>query len=158
MEDWKNITTYEDALEATKSMSDDLLCDHLGAICRIDVIRRALNKDYNPSLIKGIIYYPFVRFFESEKAKDRFQRNILVECGKVEIEGKLYDVVGGGFGTYELGLSDFMYGYGEVMPSLALLGCKSKEIARHMSTYFAKDIFEACYGHLGNYKWIEIEK
>jgi hypothetical protein len=156
MEDWKDITTYEDALEATKSMSDDLLCDHLGAMCRINVIRRALNKDYNPSFVTGNVYYPFIRFFKNyNDAKNAAKSNSWELCGEIEIEGTSYYLVGGAFYDSNYGLSNFGCGIGSVCACIGLFCCKSEEIAQHMSKYFARDIFEACYSHLGNYKWIE---
>lgn len=68
---------------------------------------------------------------------------------------KKYTLVGGDYYYNCDGLANFSCGDGVVLPNLGLLGCKSREIAEHMSRYFSKEIFEAAYAHhVGAYQWV----
>ena len=110
---------------------------HLKAIYKLNIIRKALNKDWKPSLVEGSVYYPYVRFYPAgQKAREAASSN---NC----------------YCYCYAGLAIFSYGYGGVRPDLGLLGCKSREIAEHMSRYFSKEIFEATYAHhAGTYQWV----
>jgi hypothetical protein len=126
--------------------------EHIIALYKLDVIRQALNKDYKPSLISGDFYYPGVRFYKSyEDAKEAVRKCGWTLCGKVKIEGTSYYLVGGCYDDSSNGLGFFCMGYGAVGASEGLLCCKSKEIAQHMSKYFAKEIFDAVYKWKGDY-------
>lgn len=165
--EWKNIKTFEDACEALgisgnfKLLLDEELRempDHLRAIWKIDIIRKALNKGWNPSLVQGSVYYPFVRFYPAgQKAKEVASNNNWKLGESFIADGKKYALVGGGCYYFSYGgLADFDYGSGDIRPSRGLLGCKSKEIAEHMSSYFSKEIFEAIYAqHINTYEWID---
>ena len=126
----------------------------------IDIIRKALNGDWKPSLIKkDIVYYPFVRFYPANKAKDVANS----KGGKLGpsfiADGEKYTLVGGGSSYYScgVGVGGFCRGVGHVNAYTGLLCCKSEEIAQHMSRYFMKEIFEAVYAqHIGIYKWVWI--
>lgn len=159
--EWQNIKTFRDACDALDipcSIESDLTVlreryfegntgDHLVAIYKLDIIHKALNKGWKPSLVEGHIYYPYVKFYPSEKAKHVVFENITWCLGKTFIaDGQKYTLVGGdcSSSSYD-GLAYFGYGYGNVYYNLGLLGCKSTEIAKHMSRYFSKEIFEACY-------------
>lgn len=164
--EWQNIKTFKDACEALGiSGSFRILLDgelrempaHLKAIWKIDIIRKALNKGWNPSLVQGSVYYPFVRFYPAgDKAKEAARNNGWTVKESLIIEGKKYQLVGGGCYYFSYGgLADFDYGSGNIRPSRGLLGCKSKEIAEHMSSYFSKEIFEAIYAqHINTYEWV----
>lgn len=131
---------------------------HLKAVYKLNIIRKALNKDWNPSLVQGSVYYPYVRFYPAgQKAREVVSENKEWKLGKSFIaDGKKYTLVGGGYSCYPYdGLASFGSGYGVVLPPLGLLGCKSREIAEHMSRYFSKEIFEATYAHhAGTYQWV----
>lgn len=130
---------------------------HLKAIYKLDIIRKALNRDWNPSLVEGSVYYPFVRFYPAgQKAREAVSSNNWKLGESFIADGKKYTLVGGGCGCCSSGgLAYFGFGYGVVLPSLGLLGCKSREIAEHMSRYFSKEIFEATYAHhAGTYQWV----
>ena len=75
----QNIKTFEDACRAldmdlpyfkVEPSVGNSIADHLYAICKLDIIRRALNGNWKPSLVEDIVYYPFVRFYPANKAKD----------------------------------------------------------------------------------------
>lgn len=131
--------------------------EHLKAIYKLDIIRKALNKDWNPKMAEDSIYYPLVRLYpDGNKAKEVARNNSWAVKETFKANGEKYSMVGGDYRRCDYGLSRFGLGYGEIYTRIGLLGCKSKEIASHMSRYFAKEIFEACYAqHIGAYEWID---
>ena len=131
--------------------------NHLGAIYKLDIIRKALNKDWKPSLVKGSVYYPFVRFYPAgQKAKEAAARNGWKLGPTFITDNEKYTLVSGDYSyAFDGGLAYFGFGDGVVLPNLGLLGCESREIAKHMSRYFSKEIFEATYAqHIGMYTFI----
>lgn len=156
---FENIKTFEDAckyLGLNMDFVNFALCNmenieggfgkHLTAIYKMDIIRKALNGDWKPSLVKGKVFYPFVRFYPANKAKDAADSNGWKLGPSFMADGEKYTLVSSGY-------SD-CYGYGVVSVNAGLLGCKSAEIAWHMSKYFMKEIFEAVYAQYnGMYEW-----
>lgn len=169
--EWKNIKTFEDAVKALGIHLNNVLFDisymkkeiegklgkHLIAIYKLDIIRKALNGNWKPNLVQGSVYYPYIKLYPAnQKAKEVASSNNW-KLGKSFIaDGKKYALVGGGCYSFSCGgLADFDYGSGNIRPSRSLLGCKNKEIAEHMSSYFSKEIFEAIYAqHINTYEWI----
>lgn len=129
---------------------------HLRAIYKLDIIHKALNGGWNPKMTKGIIYYPFARFYPAGEGAIQVAKNAGWLVGDTFIvDGKKYSLVGGEYRScHGGGLSYFGCGYGSISADLGLLGCKSEEVAQHMSRYFVKEIFEACYTQLGVYEWV----
>ena len=166
--EYTNIKTFEDAclalgMDINKVARDlnNLTClegglgEHLRAIYKLDIIRKALNgTDWKPKMTEGNIYYGWVRFYK--KPSDiPYNKKII---GKFIADGQKYILVGG-FKTrgYFDGLGAFYYGwgYGGSDTNSGLLCCKSAEIAKYMSEQFGKLIFKACYAHhVGSYQWI----
>jgi hypothetical protein len=152
---WENIKTFEDACNAlgisnlfgVYSVSSKYnFSKHLTALYKLDIIRRALNKDYNPSLVHGSVYYPLIKLYNRyDDAKNVAKNNNWNLCGKIEFKGTSYFLVGGDCYGFGYGLSSFSCGCGIVDANLGFLCCKSGEIAQHMSKYFAKEIFDAVY-------------
>lgn len=130
---------------------------HLRAIYKLDIIRKALNKGWNPKMTKGSVYYPYVRFYSAgNKAKEAARSNGWEVKETFNADGQKYALVGGDyFIHFGDGIAGFSFKCGIILPNLGLLGCKSEEIAKHMSRYFAKEIFEATYAqHVGTYEWV----
>lgn len=163
-----DIKTFEDAcralgvsttsyIEAPYTAGEEIV-NHLHAIYKLDIIRKALNGDWKPSLVQGSVYYPYVRFYPAgQKAREAVSENKGWKLGESFIaDSKKYTLVGGDYYCYGWGgLAFFGCGSGDVQPYLGLLGCKSREIAEHMSRYFSKEIFEATYAHHADiYKWV----
>ena len=165
---WQNIKTFEDALHALgmyrvfdqypSNISEMAYFNHIDAISKIDIIRKALNGNWKPSLIKkDIVYYPFVRFYPANKAKDVANSNRGKLGPSFIADGEKYTLVGGGSSYYScgVGVGGFCSGVGHVNAYTGLLCCESEEIAWHMSKYFMKEIFEAIYAqHIGMYEWV----
>ena len=130
---------------------------HLTAIYKMDIIRKALNGNWKISLVQGSVYYPYVRAYPAgQRAREAASSNNWKLGESFKADGHKYTLVGGSCSCYDsYGLASLCLGYGIVQPYLGLLGCKSREIAEHMSRYFSKEIFEATYAqHIGLYEWI----
>jgi hypothetical protein len=165
--EFEKIKSFEDALEKLGiSIGDNKVyidtlskfpnSEHLIAIYKLDIIRKALNgSDFKPSLVDGKFYYPCIRFYKDyDIAVEVANDNCSLLCDKIKIDGTNYYLVGGDWSNGYSGLSNFYQDYGIANAGLGLLNCKSQEIAQHMSKYFAKEIFEALYLQNGNYKWL----
>lgn len=128
------------------------------AAYKLNIIREALNKGQKMEFTKGTIYYPYTPFVtrKSTYYKDELRDGSMVEVAQFMSNGEVYKLLGGlayGGGT-GLGGFDSPYGVGLSYAYVGFLGCASKEIAEHMSRYFAKEIFEAKYGDFVNYEWV----
>ena len=165
---FENIKTFEDAckyLGLNMDFVNFALCNmenieggfgkHLTAIYKIDIIRKALNGDWKPSLVEGRVYYPFVEFYLANKVKEATNSNRWKLGPSFMADGEKYTLIGGGYYCVGApGVGNFLEGDGYVNANAGLLGCKSEEIARHMSKYFMKEIFEAVYAQYnGMYEW-----
>lgn len=163
---FREIKTFEDACKALgmdkERVEGDIIMlrqvegnlgNHLIAIYKLDIIRRALNGDWKPKMTVGTIYYSWVRFYIPYE-KPSYIKTIAT----FRINNQEYLLVGGlGGGEYCDGLSCFYsrYGYGYSDTNLSLLCCKNLEIAKYMSEQFGKIIFDACYAqHIGAYEWV----
>lgn len=161
--DWREIKSFESACKALGLDNQSLnICSletefdygkHLVAIYKLDIIRRALNRNWNPSLTEGNVFFPIIRFFKDYDEALQFSTSENFEiCGKVKINNKIYTVVGGEISSHTQGLSNY-FGYGDTFRSLHA-DCQSEEIAQHISKYFAKEIFDAMYAQFYNYEWL----
>ena len=165
---FREIKTFEDACKVLGLDKGDVECDinrlsqvegnlgnHLIAIYKLDIIRKALNgADWKPKIADGNIYCGWVRFYKQSSDIPSNKKII----GKFIANGQKYLLVGG-FGGSRLGtgFGNFcsIYGYGILDTHLGLFCCKSVEIAQYMSKQFGKLIFDACYAHhVGSYQWI----
>ena len=131
--------------------------NHLRAIYKLDIIRKALNKGWEPKMMENSIYCPLVRLYPAgNRAKEVARNNSWAVKETFKANGKKYSMVGGDYRRCDYGLNRFGFGYGEIYTRIGLLGCKSKEIAEHMSRYFSKEIFEATYAqYIEAYEWID---
>ena len=165
---FREIKTFEDACKVLGLYKVKVECDinrlsqlegklgnHLIAIYKLDIIRKALNgADWKPKMAKGNIYYGWVRFYKKPSDVPSDKKII----GNFIANGQKY-LLAGGFGDcrFSAGLGSFYsgYGYGYSNADLGLFCCKSAEIAQYMSEQFGKLIFDACYAyHIGSYQWI----
>lgn len=163
---FRSIKTFEDACKALGMDQEDVECDinrlsqvegrldnHLIAVYKLDIIRKALNGDWKPEMTSGRIYYCWVRFYLPNKKPSNMKT-----IAALRVNGQKYLLVGGfgDCGSYG-GLGSFSSGsgYGYSDADLGLLGCKSREIAQYMSEQFGKIIFDACYAqYIGTYERI----
>lgn len=129
------------------------------AAIKLNIIRQALNKGQKIELTKGTIYYPCTPFVtrKSTYYNDELRDGRIVEVAQFMSNGEVYRLLGGSahYGS-DAGLGYFYSsnGVGFSAAPVGFLGCASKEIAEHMSRYFAKEIFKAKYGDLVSYEWV----
>ena len=165
---YTDIKTFEDACAAiglpmykanayikTILLKDEVgMGQHLVAIYKLDIIRKALNgADWKPKMTEGNIYYGWVRFYLPNKKPSNMKT-----IATFKADGQKYLLVGGlyDYGFYNgLGNFESEYEYSYSYASLSLLCCKNQEIAKYMSEQFGKIIFDACYAqHIGAYEWV----
>lgn len=152
---WENIKTFEDACRVlgVNPKGVDLIYDsHLQNMYKLQIVRRALNADWEPKLNTGTIYYPWMRYYPKGSSYDSSWTP--VANFKAKEDNKVYTLVGGVYNYFAGGLGYFGCGYGGVYASHGLLGCKSEEIAKYFGKTFGKLIFDAIYGHYNNYTWV----
>lgn len=171
--EFKKIKTFEDACEAL-----GICCTAVSPInaiasmiemytpskasvasIKLNIIRQALNKGQKMELTKGTIYYPYTPFVtrKSTYYNDELRDGSMVEGAQFMSNGEVYRLLGGRAndgGSAGLGTFYSSDGVGGSSAYVGFLGCASKEIAEHMSRYFAKEIFEAKYGDLVSYEWV----
>ena len=172
-ENFKEIKTFQDACKAIGISYLDfnkMLNGYYGyqifnktrasvAAIKLNIIRQALNKSKKTSLTTGTIYYPYNHFVSKKSTyyKDEICSGEMEVVAKFRVDGEEYTLLGGNAafgGTAGLGSFGPNSGVANSFATVGFLGCASREIAEHMSRYFAKEIFEAKYGDLVNYKWI----
>ena len=152
---WETIKTFEDACEVLSINPKivDLIFDtNLQNIYKLQIVRRALNADWEPKLNEGIIYYPLIKYNPKGNIYQLPWKPIA--NFKAKENNKVYTLLGGDYNYYNGGLCSFEYGYGDVLAVLGLLGCKSEEIAEYFGNTFGKLIFDAIYGPYNNYTWV----
>ena len=152
---WENIKTFEDAckvLGVNPKIVDLIFDHHLQNMYKLQIVRRALNTDWEPKLNEGIIYYPSIRYnLKSNIYQSPWKP---IANFKAKEDNKIYILFGGEYSCYNGGLSSFGYEGGDVKTVLGLLGCKSRKIAKYFSVTFGKLIFDAIYGQYNNYTWV----
>lgn len=174
--DFKDITTFSNACEALEISTSwksplisaiSLIKDCLKnsskasiAMLKLNIIRQALNKESKLNLIEGDVYYPRINFatMSSTHYNQELKDGYLTIVGTVKTsDNNTYYVIGGNtYCSINKGLGSFVpcHSIGLSYANVGFLGCASREIARHMSIYFAKEIFEAMYGDYVDFKWI----
>lgn len=129
------------------------------AAFKVSLIRQALNKSQKMGFTKGTIWYPYTPSVTKESTyyNDELRDGDMIEVAQFTHNSKTYRLLGGGanYGSYAgLGSFDSGDGVADSDDSVGFLGCATKEIAEHMSKYFAKEIFEAKYGDLIDFEWL----
>lgn len=124
---------------------------HSAALYKIDLIRKALNKDANIDLFsEETVYCPILRLY---KNIDVTNSVISQHTGwkietKFDYNNQTYYLVSGDASAYRTDdANDLSTSSIFVSSYVGLFGCASEAIAKHMSKYFWKYIFEVCYGH-----------
>lgn len=168
---WESIKTFEDASSAigmsyARMIEHIRTLDYLGkvnnfqkhliAIYKLDIIRKALNKGWKPKMSEGTVYYPYIKYYPTgDDAIKIAEDNNFRVTGRFKADGVEYSLIGDYY-CCNYGLGDYRFGGGGLHVGLGLFACKSKEIAKHMSKYFTKEIFEACYAqYVGTYEWVQ---
>lgn len=128
------------------------------AAIKLNIIRQALNKGKKMELTKGDIYYPYIPFVTKSSTyyNSEINRGEMFKVAKFRANNEEYILLGGNaaYGS-AAGLGGFHshYGVGYSFANVGFLGCASRDIAKHMGRYFAKEIFEAMYGDFIDFEW-----
>lgn len=169
--DFTDIKTFEDACDELGIRSEDIAADlkqlrnwgfegglglDLIDVYKLNIIRKALNKGWEPNLTNGNVYYPVIQIWPAgDLTKERTAHNNYTVGATFVADGNAYSLIGGYYKFFNYGLCDFKTADGEVCPNLGLLGCETREIAKHMSQYFSKEIFNVVYSpSFCKYRWI----
>lgn len=128
------------------------------ALRKLKVILKALNEGHKFDLIKGDVYYPWIRIVR-EDSMSSYRGSDYTRNHKVSYNGKTYFLVGSSadIGAYD-GLA-FFYSYsgvGDSSADVGLFSCKTREIAQYVSRNFSRLIFEACYAHHEDYNIVDL--
>lgn len=174
--DFTKIKTFEDALtalgykESTKVYIRNTINDismysrASAAMTKLNIIRKALNLGQDLHLTKtskgSHIYYPYNSFITKSSTyyKSEINSGKMEVIGKIKSEGEEYNVLGGGagYGSYTgLGVFDSHHDVGDALADVGLLGCATKEIAKHFGKYFGMLITIAKYGDIVDFEVIE---
>lgn len=165
---FKCITTIGDVLRALNIDASEFThaVKHLekhskasAAAFKVNLVRKALNMGQKMDFKEGTIWYPYNYFTTTEGTyfKDEIIKGKLSVVAEFYVGCEKYLLLGGNAGyCSNVGLGHFYnpYSVGYTDASIGFLGCATKEIAQHMSKYFGKEIFEAKYGDVVNFKWV----
>lgn len=137
------IRTYKDAVNYLGCRDTIYYNRSVKALAKLQTILDALNEKHKFNLLTGTVWYPWVRFFRMKSVPKDAK-----VIGHFRYQGEKFALVGGGAGlggAAGLGCFDSHYGVGFADSNVGMLACKSKEIAKYVSTQFGKLVFDACF-------------
>lgn len=164
---WKSIKTFDNAyyycldrhnkfIKYLNSYHQSKLNTYEDKVAQLRLIIAALTNNEKLSLTEGNIWYPAIQFCVPNKKNNCFGNKVI---GKIKTEGKEYLVVGGSaaYGsTAGLGCVNSYSGCSNADAGVCFIKVSSEEIAKHLSTYFGKLIFNVTYGGYNcDYQWLE---
>lgn len=160
---FRNLVCFKDVIEKLYLDLDDInyilgelkhLSPASAASFKINLIKQALNYGYKMNFTEGFYWIP--RILAVKVSNNQFINSSYKKVAQIKINNELYYVYGGV--THKLvneGLGFFSKRDEVSYCHLgSILGCATEEIAKHMSIYFGKEIFEAQYGDSIKYEWI----
>lgn len=167
---WKSIKTFKDAyrycFDHRGFMKYLIGCNHAledsyeYKVAQLRLIIAALTNNEKLSFIEGNLYFPIIQLYSKYDINNNYDKNKII--GKIKTEGKEYTVINNGAcnssiaGLYSIGSP---YGLAFADSYVSFLQVSSIEIAKHLSTYFGKLIFEVLYGGFNcDWTWIEKDK
>lgn len=161
-----DIKSFEDACKVLELMPYAVLCESFDeqeiAARKLKVIIEALNGEHKFNLFKDRAYFPSIQIVNTLGAVPigKYDETTgYIPTHKFTYDGNTYILLAGDFDSC-VGLTGFHTGanVGYCQANAGLFACKDKYIATYVSFHFADLIFLACYGHLGEFKLIEIPK
>ena len=121
--------------------------EQLCAMYKMQIVLKAVNRGYTFNLISREVWYPYVRFID----KSDVDRRIYSDESRIldfNYEDRTFTLVGGDASSGSAGGLGCFYSAGSVGYSSAnidFFACHSKQIAHHVSKYFAALIFDCCF-------------
>lgn len=123
--------------------ADRQLC----AMYKMQIVLKAVNLGHTFNLISGEVWYPYVKFISKSDIDKRIHSNESMILD-FNYEDRTFTLVGGAAANDAFdGLGSFR-SYSSIGSSLAPFGffaCHNKQIAHHVSKYFAALIFDCCF-------------
>ena len=150
----ERIKTYKDA-------KDYLGCvvsynESINSLAKLNTILDVLNEKHKFDLLTGTVWYPWVQFFRINSVPKDAK-----VIGHFRYQGEKFALVGGDvtYGGFA-GLSCFLplNAVGCAYSDVGMFACKSKEIAKYVSSQFGKLVFEACFArHFDSkeFEWLD---
>ena len=162
---WKSIKTFDDVFNYCYDNNFYKYTTNYGLtksgtyeekVAKLRLVIAALPDNEKLSFVEGDLYFPVVQLYSKYDINNCDKNRII---GKIKAEGKEYTVVGG-YGSHSsiAGLYSIGSPYGLAFADsyVSFLQVSSIEIAKHLSTYFGKLIFEVLYGGSNcDWEWIE---
>ena len=162
---WKSIKTFDDVFNYCYDNNFYKYTTNYGLtksgtyeekVAKLRLVIAALTDNEKLSFVEGDLYFPVVQLYSKYDINNCDKNRII---GKIKAEGKEYTVVGG-YGSHSsiAGLYSIGSPYGLAFADsyVSFLQVSSIEIAKHLSTYFGKLIFEVLYGGSNcDWEWIE---
>lgn len=128
------------------------------ALRKLKVILKALNEGHKFDLIKGNIFYPYIKIIREDHVLGYRDLDCTINY-KVSYNGNTYLLIGGySYLSAAEGLSCLIPAAGISYPNanVSLFSCKTREIAKYVSKNFSRLIFEACCGHHEDYNIVDL--
>lgn len=151
----ERVKTYEDVCDILQGRANKINRS-VDAMHKLQNIIDVLNEGYKFDLLKGTVWYPWIRFY-----RDNAVPNDAEVIGKFYYKGGRFALVGGDAvngGYAGLGYFSSDYGVGYATSGVGMLACKNEEIARYVSTQFGKLVFDACFArHFKDeeFEWVD---
>lgn len=165
--DFTKIKSFEDALKALDYSGYDIqkIIENIksisyyskasAAMIKLNIIRKALNKEYNLHLTKNVdgqeyTWFPSLRFvtLSSTYYNNELKSGKYEKIGRiVDTKGDTYFILNGTADKGHDGLGNFFPtpGVGNTNSNFGFLGCATEEIAKHFGKYFGMVILKAMY-------------
>lgn len=151
----ERVKTYEDVCDILQGRANKINRS-VDALHKLQNIIDVLNEGYKFDLLKGTVWYPWVRFYRNNAVP-----NDAEVIGKFYYKGERFTLVGGNANLGgDAGLSFFTSsnGVGSATSVVGLLACKNEEIAKYVSTQFGKLVFDACFARYfkdEEFEWVD---
>lgn len=166
-EHWRDIKTFIDARKYCykNDIVTSLLweyekipysCSYEHNIIKLRIIIAALTNNEKLSLTEGDIWCPVVQFCVPNKKGHCLGDKVI---GKIRSNDEEFLVVGGHAATGSFAGLGCVYsfdGLSATAPSVGFIKVSSHEIAKHLSIYFGKLLFDVTYGGCNcDWEWVE---
>lgn len=149
--DYKDIKSFAAACEVlgiSSAIPFEILSNkQLCAMYKMQIVLKTVNLCHTFNLIRGEVWYPYVRFIDKSDVDKRIYSN---ESRILDFnyEDRTFTLVGSDayLGSVDgLGGFDSIFSMGYSYANVGFFACHSKQIAQHVSKYFAALIFDSCF-------------
>lgn len=121
-------------------------------VAKLKLFIAYLNRDRKFDLVSGKVYYPYIKFYRSDKLPKG-----MTAIGYFRYKGNIYALVNGcSYSGSFVGLASFNPSSTSGNSGLGsgFLACKDIETAQFVATTFSKLLFDVNFGSLIDYEWL----